>query len=1039
MTAENATLNGGAAVAGDLLVPGVPTIRLNGNPTYGGTVDGSGDATPANYTITLNGGASLGHVVRRTNAAALPAVTAPPQPAGTRSVSLNNPTQSPGDFTTLRNLTLNSNAGQITVPPGTYGNFNVNSGSGFTIGLAGGTTPAAYNFQNLTLNSNSTFTVLGPVVVTVNGGFSTNSGMGSSVHPEWLNLRIAGGGLSLNGNVAVYANLEAPDGTLTLNGNTTLTGAVAVDRLIVNGNSLLRLTTPAAPNRPPTVLLTAPANGSSFTAPAGFTLAASAADADGTMAKVEFYQGATKLGEVVASPFSFAVNGVAAGSYSFSARAVDNLGATTASAPIGVTVTAPANQPPTVSLTAPLDGASFTAPAVVTLAAVASDPDGTVARVEFYQGGTKIGEDAVAPYQFTTASLAAGSYAFSARAYDNLGAAASSPSVSVTVSRPNQAPAVTLAAPADGATYSAPAGFLLAATATDPDGSVAKVEFYQNGSKVGQAASAPFEFAVGNLAAGTYRFFARAADNAGLTADSASVSVAVITPNVAPSVALSAPTEGANYTAPATINLAATAVDSDGTVAKVEFFRDGVKLGEDIVAPYEFTWTSVPPGTYLLTARATDNAGTSATSSAVTVIVTDNGLPFLANFEPTEGYQPGSLNGQMGWNILGSASVVTSPLYAGSQAVSVAPAVPPALLVRAFANSDASVTFVDFFAQPAAAADPGNGVFFETDAARVALTGASPAGTLQAFNGDGAGAGAWFPTTEGPLLDTTGRAVEWLRLTVRSDYAGKTWDLYLNGRMIAADLGFINRTVAAFTGLGLTGHTTLATGFDDLLVAFDNPLFADADHDGMDDTWETARRLNPTLNDRDGDPDHDGLTNVREYILGTDPAKADTDGDGLPDGYELSRGLDPKLADAMVDIDGNGLSDAWELLHFGHTGVDADADSDEDGQTNAQEYAAGSSPVDYYNGNTPVVTSLFPDGGALNDGISLNFQVTDQQGNPLANAPVTFSAQGSAHGFSPTKDDRWSKTQRSLTVRTDANGIARAYVVRADELEEPLR
>ena len=152
----------------------------------------------------------------------------------------------------------------------------------------------------------------------------------------------------------------------------------------------------------------------------------------------------------------------------------------------------------------------------------------------------------------------------------------------------------------------------------------------------------------------------------------------------------------------------------------------------------------------------------------------------------------------------------------------------------------------------------------------------------------------------------------------------------------------------------------------------------------------------------------------------------------------MAHGTNPNVVNVAVDSDGNGLSDAWEQQYFGHMGVDPNADADGDGQTNAQEYASGTNPADYYNGITPVITSQLPEDGALNDGISIGFQVTDQNGNPLINAPVTFTAQGSAHGFSPTKDDRWSKAQRSLTVRTDANGIARVYVVRADELEEPL-
>jgi hypothetical protein len=44
MLGENATLSGGATISLDLLVPGAPAVRLNGQPDYGGTLDGTGSS-----------------------------------------------------------------------------------------------------------------------------------------------------------------------------------------------------------------------------------------------------------------------------------------------------------------------------------------------------------------------------------------------------------------------------------------------------------------------------------------------------------------------------------------------------------------------------------------------------------------------------------------------------------------------------------------------------------------------------------------------------------------------------------------------------------------------------------------------------------------------------------------------------------------------------------------------------------------------------------------------------------------------------------
>lgn len=824
MTAENVTLNGGASVAGDLFLPGTPTVQLNGNPTYGGTLDGTGAATPASHKVTLNGGASLGHVIRRSDAVALPTVAAPPQPTGTRSVSLNSIGESPGDFTTLKNLTLNSNVGQIAVPPGAYGNFNANAGSGFTLGITGATTPAIYDFQNLTLNSNSGFQVIGPVIVTVDGGFSTNTNMGASDHPEWLELRIAGGGLSIAGNRTVYARLKAPDGTLTLNGGAQFVGLVTSDRLTVNGNAVLRLISPTTANQSPIVAITAPVNGAGFNAPASFTLAATATDLDGSVARVEFYSGAAKLGEDASAPYELSVTGLAAGSYTFTARAVDDEGLSADSASVAVTVSSP-NQSPTVALTAPADGALYTAPVDLTLTASADDADGAITRIEFYQGATKLGEDLTAPYEFATGSLAPGTYVFTATAYDNLNASADSQLATVTVVAPNEPPVVTLTAPADGASYTAPAAFTLAASASDSDGTVAKVEFFQNGALLGEDASAPYELPVSGLVTGSYNFLARATDNTASATDSAPVTITV--------------TQPISYS-----------------------------------------------------------------------------LPFLAGFESSEGYALGPLHGQQGWTASSLTIVTDADFSSGVQSVLVLGGDPPLTLSRTFdPHPGQTVVFVDLDFLPLAAASEGASMQISTlGAAQVALVREGAVGRVSVLAGDGAGGGFWQQTSATIPVDTSGSAADWTRLTLRLDYAAAEWDLYVGGIMAATQVGFQQGASSGLGSFTLTGHATAPTLLDDFLAAFDNPVFADADRDGMDDAWESAHGLNPFTNDRNGDLDDDGLPNVVEYLLGTDPNDADSDDDGLPDGWERQYGLDPKSNDAATDPDADGVSNLVEFL-----------------------------------------------------------------------------------------------------------------------------
>lgn len=92
--------------------------------------------------------------------------------------------------------------------------------------------------------------------------------------------------------------------------------------------------------------------------------------------------------------------------------------------------------------------------------------------------------------------------------------------------------------------------------------------------------------------------------------------------NSAPSVRLSSPANGAEVASRTPVELTAVASDSDGSVAAVEFFVDGTSAGVDKVAPYATTVENLSEGPHLLTARATDDDGTAATSAAVRIVVT---------------------------------------------------------------------------------------------------------------------------------------------------------------------------------------------------------------------------------------------------------------------------------------------------------------------------------------------------------------------------------------------------------------------------------
>ena len=80
------------------------------------------------------------------------------------------------------------------------------------------------------------------------------------------------------------------------------------------------------------------------------------------------------------------------------------------------------NAAPTVAITAPVNNSIYEAPASITITATAEDTDGTISKVEFYNGDVKLGEDNTSPYTYTWANVVQGEYTITAVATDNGGA-----------------------------------------------------------------------------------------------------------------------------------------------------------------------------------------------------------------------------------------------------------------------------------------------------------------------------------------------------------------------------------------------------------------------------------------------------------------------------------------------------------------------------------------------------------------------------------------------------------------------------------------
>ena len=140
---------------------------------------------------------------------------------------------------------------------------------------------------------------------------------------------------------------------------------------------------------------------------------------------MEFYDDATKVGQKTSAPYTLTVNNVPAGFHTYTAVATDNQGLACTSAVFTVTVTLE-NCPPFVTLLTPTNNFTATQSVNITFTSTAGDKDGSITKVEYYRGATKLGQATASPYSFTTSNFIAGTNMVTARAYDNQGAATDS-------------------------------------------------------------------------------------------------------------------------------------------------------------------------------------------------------------------------------------------------------------------------------------------------------------------------------------------------------------------------------------------------------------------------------------------------------------------------------------------------------------------------------------------------------------------------------------------------------------------------------------
>lgn len=435
-------------------------------------------------------------------------------------------------------------------------------------------------------------------------------------------------------STGTYTDTASVNATNSLNSGANVTATIAV-----------------APVVPATVSITAPVGGTTYYAPASFTVSVAASITTGQITQVVLYDGAvavqTQQVNAGSAALNFGLSGVAVGTHIYTAVATYGQGYTTSSTPVSIIVanaqTANLSVVTKVSNLTPAVGSSIvftttvtnSGPAAATAAQVADLlPSGFAfvsaqAGAGSYSAGSGVwtigtlANGATATLTVTATVLATGSYTDSAAVTaTNLLSGDANATSAVTVV-PQTPPTVSITSPVTGTSYIAPASINLAVAASSTSGIIAQLAVYDGTALVQTAAvnlpSVNITFSFGGVAAGTHVYTVVATDGHGLTATSNVVTIVVIAPTA--TGALLAPANNSFYVAPATVVLIANASSSTGTLSRVEFFQGGTSLGVVSGPPYQLAVTGLAVGSYSFTVAITDATSTVASTPATVTVI----------------------------------------------------------------------------------------------------------------------------------------------------------------------------------------------------------------------------------------------------------------------------------------------------------------------------------------------------------------------------------------------------------------------------------
>ncbi|HEY8902678.1 MAG TPA: hypothetical protein VIM48_03160 [Chthoniobacterales bacterium] len=237
------------------------------------------------------------------------------------------------------------------------------------------------------------------------------------------------------------------------------------------------------------------------------------------------------------------------------------------------------------------------------------------------------------------------------------------------------------------------------------------------------------------------------------------------------------------------------------------------------------------------------------------------------DFESASGYSAGEdISSVSEWSKSGAdvGKITDQEANGGSQSLAVAASSKDLAVTTTFPAARGDVIFIDMAVRPSADGSAEPQYTVNANGAALAFLKTGSEGTVIAI-GDG-GNGQSITTGYSFSIDKAALASKWIRVTIREDLKARTWDLYLDGKLTLIDLPM--GAAGKSGGVAWSAYASSAgdTYVDDISASRTNPVFADADSDGIPDAVEIATGTNPYVNDRENRDLAGGPTNIEKFL-----------------------------------------------------------------------------------------------------------------------------------------------------------------------------